>query len=1335
MAIATHAHEAVQETTGQVMLESHKGNNNSNHAPRDLSGYRPNTQFSRPADMRTTQRKPTPSPLQMSAMMADSHHTNGNGNVDVDAPLVPSRAGSDFQYTSRSLPSPPRSPRAHIPADQAPPISQEHLLEVSAEKSFVVDSAVRQPSDDSGSVGKALTPPESQSYSQQPNLSSPFPQPEETRNSSPHSPLLATTLPPTRTAIRPVSRSMPRTSSIDSAVSNISNATSHSHKSSQDSYHSHQGDLSVMISLAGSPENLILRLLGEKEYISAQNNKLWKLVDKQRSLLFGLNEDLERALVDKDRYRKKLKEHIDQASSFPNTSVQSTSRSPTPGPDERPAQSVRAQEGLNDSHDPRALLEVAEAGTNARAEEAATKVSTERRERNHPTENTLSGTDSIPTKTSSQGSKDVPPNNTDSRRTLPSLETGFDLPIQNTQAPTPVVTPSSFTAKRSQTHWQKAGPGTPPALISSSPQVGSHDLTLALPRKLPPAPLDLRPTEREEMRLKQPLDETEDHSGSEYDETQEVNEIIPHFGRGRKKTREEDDEEREAAALKEQEERSRSKKEKSSKARSGSKKTKAVDDQPLPPSIAPMPSAVRAVSPPNSALGASNYLSAPTSLASVLTPTHPHHSTKLKHTLLSAQPLSPGLPMSPRPIDRPMNSPMPRIPRDGTASSVASHPLSPRPGLVGLPLSPRATKQNFPPPPQTPMSVSAPTARHAESAKEPPDTSRVSDFKFPQPAGAPRSEYHSELKTLVENETSSSKPKGLYRGFMSDAYPDLLIAPNALPSIIVKVISSRLRPSRNSYVANKWEEDSVFTLGVSARSDSQELWQVERSLPSLLLLDQHLKQFTSISVKLPDRSLFSGHAPSKIDARREALERYFETVLDTPMDERAALALCHYLSTQIVEPVHEDGQDNHSTSGSPVTTNPDGRLVKEGYLTKKGKNFGGWKARFFMLDDPVLRYYESQGGSLLGTIKLSNAKIAKPQPRSSESPSRGEESESEYRHAFGILEPKRKDSSSHVRHVLCAESDAERDAWVQALMCYVERDPEDEQLKQTSVSSIDFGSRKKRPSQRKDGSTSDSPQSATFDGLQAVSYDDTVAANPPVVHILPNKRLTESPSPPNTGIPSSSGAQKSFVSKPISGPSNGAKIHDVGAWGNKPLAPPQTLDKEHKKRSIWGFHNKQSLDATTTYPNESALSLTQTQQQYYERISNVRPAFGLPLADAVECCPPRGVNVCLPAVVYRCLEFLKAQDAWSEEGIFRVSGSNVLVKGLRDRFNNEGDLDFLATDNYFDVHTIASLLKLYLRDLPATILTRELHLDFLQTMGMYPPFVYIYPSKQSLNFR
>jgi RalA-binding protein 1 len=31
---------------------------------------------------------------------------------------------------------------------------------------------------------------------------------------------------------------------------------------------------------------------------------------------------------------------------------------------------------------------------------------------------------------------------------------------------------------------------------------------------------------------------------------------------------------------------------------------------------------------------------------------------------------------------------------------------------------------------------------------------------------------------------------------------------------------------------------------------------------------------------------------------------------------------------------------------------------KEGYLTKRGKNFGGWKTRYFLLSGPVLEYYD-----------------------------------------------------------------------------------------------------------------------------------------------------------------------------------------------------------------------------------------------------------------------------------------------------------------------------------------------------------------------------------------
>jgi RalA-binding protein 1 len=91
------------------------------------------------------------------------------------------------------------------------------------------------------------------------------------------------------------------------------------------------------------------------------------------------------------------------------------------------------------------------------------------------------------------------------------------------------------------------------------------------------------------------------------------------------------------------------------------------------------------------------------------------------------------------------------------------------------------------------------------------------------------------------------------------------------------------------------------------------------------------------------------------------------------------------------------------------------------------------------------------------------------------------------------------------------------------------------------------------------------------------------------------------------------------------------------------------------------------------------------------------------------------VKVPLPSPVYRCIQFLDAKNAILEEGIFRLSGSNVVVKQLRERFNTEGDINLVTDEQYYDIHAVASLLKLYLRELPTTILTRDLHLEFLGT--------------------
>ncbi|KAI9486244.1 MAG: hypothetical protein EXX96DRAFT_36655 [Benjaminiella poitrasii] len=106
--------------------------------------------------------------------------------------------------------------------------------------------------------------------------------------------------------------------------------------------------------------------------------------------------------------------------------------------------------------------------------------------------------------------------------------------------------------------------------------------------------------------------------------------------------------------------------------------------------------------------------------------------------------------------------------------------------------------------------------------------------------------------------------------------------------------------------------------------------------------------------------------------------------------------------------------------------------------------------------------------------------------------------------------------------------------------------------------------------------------------------------------------------------------------------------------------------------------------------------------------------FGVLLEDAVRECERRQ----LPAIVYRCLAFLEAHRAIYEEGIYRLSGSSLQVSQLKQKFCEQGDVDLLREDTTVDVHVVAGLLKLWLRELPVNILTDELLDQFLMVVDI-----------------
>ncbi|KAK1970697.1 RhoGAP-domain-containing protein [Colletotrichum sublineola] len=1049
------------------------------------------------------------------------------------------------------------------------------------------------------------------------------------------------------------SKGAPRNSSMDSAISAIS-TKSQSQKGSTEGQ-SDPTDIAALIKTAGSPEAVIQYLLKEKHSQSQQNAQLWRLVDKQRAMILGLNKDLERALKDKEKYRKKLKEVMSSSETtgadgsktaskvlkmpmskgIPAVDVSPPQQRPAEAPDSPTLDSDSQKHSpvdmamapypitppadqptgppsavgafLDPSHDMPKAHEHAYDSFNHDAEEQAAEMA---------------------------------------RKELEAADV-MDIPINLGLPPS------------------RSLPSQPPSMPPPKPPVASEAVSNAdeglsqfpapPPRKPPPAPLQLQGQTQSGR--------DDEDSESDFDDLLEVNEILTER-RGRRRTREEDDRDREVLALKEAERRSLSK-----KSQSGT------------PTHANL-NAPTDEMPPCPAKQMQNE-NAPASLANVLSVSN-----------LEPPLPSPGLPSSPRPPGL--------LSVDSPAASISSFPAAP--------LSPRPPRQPIPLPPGHSLQTAA-------EATEP---------KVPHPLNITKQGWDSASDKSRASPTERGR---IFKGFVTEEYPDLLLPPNVLPTIKVQVASSRMKPSRASLMSlTQLEEDPVFTLAIFSRSEPGELWRVEKDSASLAKLDQRLKQCPAFTAKTPERSLFSGHAPAKLDARRIALDHYLEELLDTPLDTASALELCKYLSTNTLPPNPDDAGSMESMAEAKAKSGPGGRPFRTGYLTKRGKNFGGWKARFFVLDGPHLKYYETPGGAHLGTIKLPSAQIGKQsQSNENQSPqpsANSDDTDNQYRHAFLILEPKKKDSSSHVKHVLCAENDKERDQWVDALLRWIDyKDPEEDESHAAKQQGQDRHSsstaeRAEKKKQQRYKKTASQHHPSESDNLIGVRYDATSQGDLPH-HGGPARPRQAGNMPENHHGPEA--MMPTQPSMMISAPRDMQVIADTAQWGNKAggggLGIPASDDKKMKKRSFFGFGPKtrSSSDGQDSLFGSEGGSSTPPQGGYQ---GPVRQAFGAPLAEAVRFNPPLDVNVPLPAVVYRCIQYLDAKNAILEEGIFRLSGSNIVIKQLRERFNTEGDVNLVTDETYYDIHAVASLLKLYLRELPTTILTRDLHLEFMAVTEM-----------------
>ena len=97
--------------------------------------------------------------------------------------------------------------------------------------------------------------------------------------------------------------------------------------------------------------------------------------------------------------------------------------------------------------------------------------------------------------------------------------------------------------------------------------------------------------------------------------------------------------------------------------------------------------------------------------------------------------------------------------------------------------------------------------------------------------------------------------------------------------------------------------------------------------------------------------------------------------------------------------------------------------------------------------------------------------------------------------------------------------------------------------------------------------------------------------------------------------------------------------------------------------------------------------------------------FGVSLHQAIKNSGPAysSADVQVPRVVHQCIEYLEQQQAFLEEGIFRLSGSSSSIKGLREKYDKEPS-SFSLGSHEPDIHVVSGLLKLFFRELPDNIL-------------------------------
>ncbi|CAN3363965.1 hypothetical protein DICA4_E14356 [Diutina catenulata] len=530
-----------------------------------------------------------------------------------------------------------------------------------------------------------------------------------------------------------------------------------------------------------------------------------------------------------------------------------------------------------------------------------------------------------------------------------------------------------------------------------------------------------------------------------------------------------------------------------------------------------------------------------------------------------------------------------------------------------------------------------------------------------------------------------------------DDLASLFIKPDDFASVKLVVASTISVNDANVLTSpsSRKIDEVNFTLSVNDRASDKQMWRLRKSYLQLVSLDSDIRPFVDCFglPPLPDKALFTSTSPLKIDQRRTQLQAYFNSWFAFPhVPQMTLVRLCRFLSLDFVNPL----DDNRSGAR------------KEGYLLRRYKGLGtSWRVRWCQVDGPHIEVYEYPSGPLMESVRLAGAQIGR-QNSDSVADDKG------YRHAFLVMEARPNTKvSSLPKHFFCAETDEERDAWVDVLLEYNDPASPDQPSDDHRVSSGSSHreSQSSYAASHRESQASHRESQASHRESQTSYRERDTSGSTIGTGAYGNYTSDASPAT-SVGTVATEEKKKKKSLFPFRYRSSNGTVDDIPA-AQAPLSSSLSQSLQGLQQSLTGAPVAQQVAAPNASRDAVAQPHTPNQpnsmQRYIDQLTqeennHIQAVFGRDLYDVYQLSHHRLGPHSVPSIVFRCIDYLTKTGAVYEEGIFRLSGSASSIRTLKDQFNRQFDVDLFESAVRPDIHTVAGLFKTYLRELPSPVL-------------------------------